>query len=50
MTNLWLTAEDYARLCHYKDIINLIHSAPSIANWDAGKVFLFMLQSYILVL
>lgn len=31
------TAEDYAHLCHYQDIIDLIHSAPSIANWDADE-------------
>ena len=31
------TAEDYARLCGYQEIIDLIHSAPSVANWDAGE-------------
>ena len=38
---LLFTAEDYARLCHYQDIIDLMRSAPSIATWDAGNVVMF---------
>lgn len=36
-----LTAEDYARLCRYQDIIDLMRSAPSIATWDAGNMVMF---------
>ena len=39
--SLFLTAEDYARLCHYQDIIDLMRSAPSIATWDAGNMVVF---------
>lgn len=31
------TAEEFARLCNYQDIIDLMHSAPSVAMWDAGE-------------
>ena len=34
------TAEEFARLCNYQDIIDLMHSAPSIAMWDAGIVII----------
>ena len=37
MISTFLTDEDYARLCHYQDIIDLMRSAPSIATWDAGN-------------
>ena len=34
--NFFLTAEDYARLCGYSEIIEQIKSAPQVATWDAG--------------
>lgn len=34
------TAEEFARLCNYQDIIDLMHSAPSVAMWDAGVVII----------
>ena len=36
-----LAAEDYARLCRYQDIIDLMRSAPSVATWDAGNMVMF---------